>query len=457
MMKNNGRIDVSWGGGESSLFLDLTGKEPRLLDYEYDNQELHERCGGKHYYESRSGNSGAGWLKNLGALLPVGYYRVDTRYNNQQSLVSLGKAQRAWYTEDVQVLVPFVSHWDEQEKFSALREYPTVIKVGGDQDSMPEALVYCQFDDIAGVLKDIFLNNDFQDEVQVGRRHYPVYQALGKSFTENCNGVAEEEMLLVHFNNLSPWLKRPNPWEFCQENLARFQMNWGNQERLYQLLSIERLGGDTFVRTMKIADRYYRGRVLEGNPLESEKLPAGWQRLADDALVRFYDERNEAHLVIYASAKAAYEKLARRFAHHMGEGEEFISFVSTYDGEYIEFELTVPKALFLLDQPAQLTELRRGLARKVRGDVMNRVRRWMNDVSDQDILEAIPDDLVITIEDSLEAGNCRPGTQEFVDQNFPGQTQTTAQELKKFSDNYDVMRIFRYLAETGQFSCHKSA
>ena len=76
----------------SDLFLDLTGKKPRVLDFEYDGSELHERCGGKTYYTSRSGLSGAGYLENLGTLMPLGRYRVDTVTNEHQSFVSIGKA-----------------------------------------------------------------------------------------------------------------------------------------------------------------------------------------------------------------------------------------------------------------------------------------------------------------------------------------------------------------------------
>ena len=73
-------------------------------------------------------------------------------------------------------------------------------------------------------------------------------------------------------------------------------------------------------------------------------------------------------------------------------------------------------------------------------------------MNDRSLLEAIPDDLVVTFDDSLDAGNCRPGTEAFAAQYFPGQTRTTAGELKKYADNYNVMRIFRYLATTGRFS-----
>ena len=60
-------------------------------------------------------------------------------------------------------------------------------------------------------------------------------------------------------------------------------------------------------------------------------------------------------------------------------------------------------------------------------------------------MEEIPDDLVISIQDSLDAGNCQPGTESFRDQYFPGKTETTAGELKKFASNKDVIRVLLYM------------
>lgn len=86
------------------------------------------------------------------------------------------------------------------------------------------------------------------------------------------------------------------------------------------------------------------------------------------------------------------------------------------------------------------------MQKKAREDVLATARQFLDDFNDKQILEAIPDDLIITLEDSYTAGNCQPGTQAFVDKFFPGKTKTTAGELKKFADEWSVMRIFRYIA-----------
>ena len=46
-----------WGHGSTDLFL-LLEKTPKILDVEFDREELHNLCGGRTTYVSRSGDSG---------------------------------------------------------------------------------------------------------------------------------------------------------------------------------------------------------------------------------------------------------------------------------------------------------------------------------------------------------------------------------------------------------------
>lgn len=444
-MKKSSKFEFSWGSGSSDLFLQISGGKPEVLDVEFDGEKLQELCGGRTYYVSRSGASGAGYLNSLGPLIPLGSYRVDTAHNEFQWLIPVGKIRQGWEEQDVLVAVPYVSH--EENKSETLRSYPTVIKVGNK-------VVYCDFyANFLEVLSLLLSGKDLPEEcviegVTYGHRGRRILQ---RSFTWlDSWGKPVQDQIVLEYYNLCSMDRTPNPWEFFSEELKYYRASWG--ERLFQLLSVEKLEDGTFVRTVKVDGQRYRGEILPGNPLETGELTAGWQRVDEDVLVRFYDRSNEAHLVAYAMADEAYAKLARRLAKDMGEDEEFISFVSAHEDGWIEYEVVVPKVLYLLDPSAQLAEARRGMAQKVREDVMRRARQWVDQVNDRSILEAIPNDLVVTFDDSLAAGNCRPGTEAFVAQYFPGQTCTTAGELKKYADNYNVMRIFRYLATTGRFS-----
>ena len=56
------KITYSWGHGYTDLFLSLDGKTPKILDVESDHNKLHEMCGGRTTFVSRSGNSGEGFF-----------------------------------------------------------------------------------------------------------------------------------------------------------------------------------------------------------------------------------------------------------------------------------------------------------------------------------------------------------------------------------------------------------
>ena len=443
------KYEVKWRNGCSELFLTFKGEKPKVLDYEYDTDRLHEMCGGMNYYRSRGGCSGAGFFTNLGSLLPLGAYRVDTARNEFQGFLPVGKVCDEGEYVDVLVAVPYASH--TKDKTEILRDHPTVVKFG-------KTVVYCDFGRNFDILKTVLTGKKLPEECEIGGVTYSRrgHRTLKRSFTKPDRwGDAREEDVTMEFYNLCSMKNTPNPWEFFQGELAEFQAEWVG-ERMFQLLAVEELRDGTFVQTMSLDGMKYRGKILAGDPLKTGDLTAGWQRVADDVLIRFYDRSNEAHLVAYAPARGVREKIARRIAGRMGESEEFISFVSSCESQYTEYELVVPKALWLIDKATQLAEVRKGLARKIHEDVSSRASQWAENVKDQAILEAIPDDMVITFADSLDAGNCRPGTEAFVAQYFPGKTSTTAKELKEHSNNYHVMRIFRHLAETGRFEWRRN-
>ena len=124
-MKNN---YYGWSHGYTDLLLSLEDQTPKLFDVEFDHYELHEMCGGRTIYTSRSGDSGELILNQLGSLIPVGIWRVDTRYNSHQSFVFVGTTLDE-YEREVFVVTPYVSH--EEDKQETLEDNPVVIKVGG--------------------------------------------------------------------------------------------------------------------------------------------------------------------------------------------------------------------------------------------------------------------------------------------------------------------------------------
>mgnify|MGYP000868309211 FL=1 len=437
------KYDYSWGHGYTDLFLLLEGQTPKILDVKSDRNELHAMCGGRTTYVSRSGDSGEGFLTQLGQLIPIGSWRVDTRHNHDyQFFASVGRTIDE-YEEEVLVAIPYVSH--EENKQDTLKKHPVVIKVG-------RKVIYCDFFiNFVQTLKAVLLGGDLP-EFEGCRKVKKTFQKTFTFVNEDEWGDiwTEEENFEIEFYNLSQNKETPNPWSFFRDELIRYKVPY-KQPRIFELLGVEKLEDNKFIRTINIDGSKYRGGLLEGNPLETGELTAGWQQIAKDVLVRFYNNE-KVHLLAYAS-KEVYAKKIHRLAQKMGEGEEFIEFLeSAHQGEYKEFEQVVPKALYMLDNTNLIARLRKDLADKIDEKVRETMCSLVGQVTDETILEKIPDNLVISVDDYRRINNCFPDIESLVSEYFSEKTELTAKDLKEYAaDNCDVMRIFRGLAVEGRF------
>lgn len=123
--------------------------------------------------------------------------------------------------------------------------------------------------------------------------------------------------------------------------------------------------------------------------------------------------------------------------------------------KYADYEVYVPKMSFLFNKKEIFDDVRKGISKKVRKDVIASARQYIKQYNEKQLVEAIPDDFVIKFEDSLASGNCQPGTEDWVNEHFPGKKSISAGELKKFKDNWNVMRVLRYVAQREGFSAKK--
>ena len=422
MNRNNSKhIELSWGDGGTDLFLAPCDSGLEILDYEYDFGRIHEKCGGKCYYQSRSGYSGAGFIEQYADLTRVGYYRIDTVHNEFQYPVQL--------TDEVSIMLPYVSH--ECDKRSTLENNPVVIMVGNS------TIIYCGFyTNMNDVLSTLLSGQELKQEPRILKRTFVNTKSYWKS---------AEEVELKFYNLFG---RSYYPWEFATELLKDCTVYYPN-ERIHSIFRISTCEDGTLVRTTRIGQTLYASEVLKSDPCESVTEPiSGWELAETNMLYKVRE--NEVYIVGWKLAKTAYEKKMERIARFIpaSEAAEFKSFVKEHlpSTKYVEFETTVPKLLFFLNKEKQFANVRKGIATKVREDAFAAAKQFIADFNDKQILEAIPDDLIVTLEDSYTSGNCKPGTQAFVDKYFPGKTETTAGELKKHTDNWNVMRIFRYIA-----------
>lgn len=420
---NNKRIEVRWGGGDTTLFFAPHDGSVELLDYEYDYEWIHEECGGMLYYQSRSGASGAGYIEKTEKLVPVGFYRVDTAYNDWHCPVGL--------TDEVSIMLPYVSH--ERDKKDTLEKYPVVIIVG------KTTIIYCGFyTNMNEILRKVLSGEKMGFEPRILKRkffntnpyHYWIY----------------EEVVELEFYNLFGYSFYP--WEFVTAILEDYKVQYP-EELVYRIFHLSTSSDGKLVRTVRIGQQLYAVEALDTDPLEKGESIPGWETA--DTHIMYKVRENDVYIVGWELAKEAYEKKVERIARFFpeAEGEEFKNFAknSIPSVKYIEFELNVPKLLFFMYKGEQLAKVRKGIAHKVTQDAFSTAHQYVADFNDRQVLEAVPDNLVITLNDSYAAGNCQPGTQAFVDKFFPGKTETTAGELKKYADNWNVMRIFRLIAK----------
>ena len=414
-------IDLGWGDGGTELFLTPVKGGLEVLDYEFDYDRIHKMCGGRCYYRSCSGYSGAGYIEKLGDLTRVGYYRVDTVHNEWQ------------YPEEVEyglkIMLPYATH--EECKEETLENYPVVILLGED------AVIYCNFyENMNVVLADILAGRELQGKPK----------KLKKKFVDTSSYYKRVDEVEIKFYNFFGYASYP--WEFVGELLKDYEVDYP-KEWLHRMCHLSKCDDGTLVRTCKIANRLYATEVLEKDPLENlEKEISGWGFLETNMVYKV--RKNDVHIIGWKIAEEAYGKRIERMSRFIPTAEkaDFTSFVKEHlpDTKYVDFEETVPKLLFFLEKEKVLTNVRKGIAKKVQEDVLSAARQYIENFNDKQILDAIPDDFIIKIEDSWDSGNCKPGTQEFVNMYFPGKTEINAGELKKYSSNWNVMRVLKYIA-----------
>ena len=97
------KANVSFGGGSSSVLFSV--RDGRFFDYEKDTEELHTRYGGKQYYHSCSGMSGAGFLTDEGDLISFGHYRSDAGHEQSRATVHRTKSG-----QEIFGYAPTISH-----------------------------------------------------------------------------------------------------------------------------------------------------------------------------------------------------------------------------------------------------------------------------------------------------------------------------------------------------------
>lgn len=411
-------ISVSWGMGLTNLFLNISesGNEYEILDYEFDHEKIHQIAGGRVIHRSRSGDIGGGYLKSLETLVPVGMYRVDRTCNDSRFPKTIAK--------DIKVMIPRGRYDSIGDRREVYEDNPVVIIY------KETSLIYCKAKNLLEILKGL-LEGKLPDEEP---------KSLTKKF------VSSNDIKEIRFYNCFGQYSC-NPWAFM--GVIEDSKVKSSHERLYEVFDVTRTFSGRLAKTFYIEDEIYSQELVPKGSLErGEWCPEGWH-LVEPYLA--YKSRDlDVKIVGWKPTRNAIEKIVERLNVSQEEREKINIEIKNaiketrLAGEFIEYELEVSKLLFFGAKEKYFTQTKKSLAKKVRQTAMLYIRSAFKMLK-ANLIENLSDD-IISIQDSLDAGNCLPGTLDFRDKYFPEQTETTAGELKKF-DHSDVRRVLLYVAQ----------
>ena len=160
------RIYVSFGNGDDEIIYSI--RERRPYSYERNREELHRLYGGRQYYSSRSGLSGAGFLEPSPAnndLVIFGTYRTDTAAVMQRrEIVHLENEKPIFgYApikshDGVDEAAPFVLTDGKKVAFVSPYRVPDVLKDWKKIDGKEKQLIWYDLEGSAHILRFSIFN-----------------------------------------------------------------------------------------------------------------------------------------------------------------------------------------------------------------------------------------------------------------------------------------------------------
>lgn len=403
------KLEIGFGGGHIDILLDLvSGNIEAYLGGgfsrygEPDPNNFHARHGGKQYYQSRSGASGAGWVPARPTLKMVNGYRVDV----STPWIYLGgrEGRSPLLVGDKEIWVPF------RYRGSCIpNDWPVVVRDRSGQ------ITFCTTFDLIQLLRG---------QMETQSREYRT------KYLKDVNSPENEHVVTI--------------------NEAKYNNRWANARRLVEYLHMEDIG---FV--------FPEGWQPEGDEMFWKRL--GFRRLPDGlykvtrGVCRYMIEPplSAAELQKYAPANvlvlAPHLYVQERDGRYVGVARFQIG------GAWFDYEvyLEVERAFRIL---GGIAEDIRALERELEAGAHEKYLRALEDAQrheeiarqelerDEKFRELLDQhaELELSIEDSLAAGNCRPGTDEFVRRFFPGRTTVKVKELSRFVTVWGVRRTLEH-------------
>lgn len=393
------KMNLGWGGGSHSVLFDLrTGEFHPYANFE-EAEKIHHTFGGKVYYTSQSGLSGAGWINGKLSLVAVGTYRVDSHHIEVAS-------NRPAVFDGWSITVPIIkgsAEWSGQ--------YPAVLEhQDGRTILVPKYYVQS------------FLTGHEQLETREKR------VSFWRTPEEYVEGVWEYQ---------APYrLKFPDIGRII-EAFSGLDMIFQPREyldtplRFWSRLGIRPIGDQYYKIVRGIARARYSAIELADVERFQAAVPGNVEIVTPDMYVQVSDNYDKTY----------YEVVG--LFHFTYQGE-----VSATEDFELELESEVALRVLAGDK-AVIASVREELiagARRKADDAFE--RQHETSLRKEWLAEAIlrHSDAVVTVDDSVASGNCRPGSEAWALEHFRSRNPEgiTLGMLSKFMDNWNVERLVEH-------------
>lgn len=389
------RIDLRWGGGGFDVLLDLRSGKLIAYSSEAVAAQVHETYGGRNYYCSCSGASGAGWIFSQMSIRSVSTYRIDSAYVEAPCLADVPEA-----VPGLKVVVPI-----DYSRGEIPTEWPIAVRKSCNQLYLLDAygLLFFLFGD----------ERDFEDR-DIAIRYVPSVEAEA---TERVFKVrVRKGVHLAYQRALIALFKRELAFNAGEGEQAETNRFWSR-------LGVRKMGD----RFFKIAQGVCRSRHTREELSSTE----GLQAVVPGNVLMLSP-------TLYIQESDGFDAVG----------------LFRFDDEEVEFELRLETTEAVRAMAGNfasvLTKLEAGAREKwaQAREARRQQEEWAREQAERDkkfreLCEQHAE-LEVTLEDSLAAGNCRPGTEDFRDRFFPSRESVKVRELVRFFSMGGVRRVLEH-------------
>ncbi len=373
-------------------------KQKRFFSYEKNREEVHELFGGKDYYTSRSGDSGSGWINEPNDHIQFGIYRTDARDQQYKKVVHVLENGK-----EIFGYMPIISHGGmDREEPIVLTDGTMVVFLPHDPELVIKTLVNW------GCWK----NNLYED------RGYNIPKvSVIEDTLYDLNGKKKEiKWALINFGFYGLRATR-----FIDLRQYRHQIPDGNDNILMKKLSIFKVPEkEVWLHSNRdgVFDEKY-----ENDPRKTKGIFSGWESLGNG----IFFKRKNSQIECFIETKRS------EYANGKWWIENELS-------EWIDFEQNFSVIEFFSKTEEKISEiLHEGLRKKAQQDYLYARKR-----AGLDLLRIMKEhpETYICIQDSLDTGNCLPGTESFMNE-MNIKVNETGIKIQSLLENVNISKMIK--------------